>query len=126
MKNKALLEEREVALINRLNDESISDDERKICHKELVDIHELLNKDEQVENSKKELELKLKNEKFNKIVGVGKDIVLPIIKGVSMAAFTVGVFKFTMDYERDDVFTSSAGKGIASLPGKLITNFIKW
>ena len=124
MKNKELLEAREQYLIEKLNGE-IEEAERKLCHKEIMEIHELLNKDAQVENDRKELEYKLKNDKFDKAVDVTGKIVLPVLKGIGIAAFTIGVIKITNEFEKEGYYSTSVGKGIANIPSKMIGILLK-
>ena len=124
MKNKEMLEDTEAKLIAKANDETLEMSERKRWLDQALNIHEHLNKDEQVELTKKELELKLKSDKFNKVIGVTKDIVVPVVRGVSIAAFIIGITKVNQQFEVDHYYGTSAGKVISNIPTRLISNII--
>ena len=132
MENKYLLTARVALLVEKLNEEELDEAKRKLYHKELMDLQSEITKMEQVENTQRELDLradelnhKLKNEKFNKTMEVVKNVGLPILKGVSMAVFTIGVIQITNNFEKDGYYSTSTGKSIGQLPGKLIGNIIR-
>lgn len=130
--NKYLLEDRVKTLMEKLNSANLDEAERKLCHKELIDLQTEITKMETVENTQRELDLradeldhKLKNEKFNKTMEVVKNVGLPILKGVSMAVFTIGVIQITNNFEKEGYYSTSTGKSIGQLPGKLIGSIIR-